>query len=237
MKAGNKKRIIITGSQGCIGTILQDGLINIFDLYLLDLKEKNTQKTFNIDIAREYNRLVKILRNKDIIIHLAWDFKEDFPREVIIPQNKFMAENVYSAAAEAGVKRIIIASSVHADDYSKIKNKKDFISRNPWPDSPYGASKVYIESLGKYYAKYHALEVICIRFGGINRGNKIIYKEDPNYDKVLLFKKDCIDLIESCILAKKVPNNFQVFTAVSNNRNRVHSIKNFLGRRPKFPQQ
>ena len=237
MKAGNKKRIIITGSQGCIGTILQDGLINIFDLYLLDLKEKNTQKTFNIDIAREYNRLVKILRNKDIIIHLAWDFKEDFPREVIIPQNKLMAENVYSAAAEAGVKRIIIASSVHADDYSKIKNKKDFISRNPWPDSPYGASKVYIESLGKYYAKYHALEVICIRFGGINQGNKIIYKEDPNYDKVLLFKKDCIDLIESCILAKKVPNNFQVFTAVSNNRNRVHSIKNFLGRRPKFPQQ
>jgi nucleoside-diphosphate-sugar epimerase len=237
MKVNNKKSIIITGSRGCVGSILQDGLSNVFNLYFLDLKEKNTQKTFNIDIAKEYKRLVKIFKNKDIIIHLAWDFTEDFPRETIILQNKLMAENVYSAAVEAGVKRVIIASSVHANDYSTIKNKKDFISKNPWPDSPYGASKIYIESLGRYYAKYHALEIICIRFGGINRENNIIYKEDPNYDKVLLFKNDCINLIKSCILVKKVPNNFQVFTAVSNNKNRVHSIKNFLGWRPKFPQQ
>lgn len=234
MKASNKKRIIITGSRGCVGSILQDGLSNIFDLYLLDLKEKDTKKTFIIDIAKEYKKLVKIFKNKEVVIHLAWNFAEDFPGETIIPQNKSIAENVYFAAVEAGVKRIIVASSVHADDYSKIKRKKIFISRNSLPDSPYGASKVYIESLGKYFAKYHRLEIICVRLGGINRDNNVIYKEDPNYDKVLLFKKDCIDLIKSCIIAKKVPNNFQVFNAVSNNKNRVHSIKNFLGWRPKF---
>lgn len=72
MKASNKKRIIITGSRGCVGSILQDGLSNIFDLYLLDLKEKDTKKTFIIDIAKEYKKLVKIFKNKEVVIHLAW---------------------------------------------------------------------------------------------------------------------------------------------------------------------
>lgn len=236
MERVNKKKVVITGSKGCIGSIVKSGIRDA-DLYFLDIKEKNSDNTFKIDIAKEFNKLVKIFRGKDIIFHLAWDFFEDFPRETVDANNKKMAENIYKGAVEAGVKRIIMASSVHTNDYSKEKKKKNLDTDYPWPDSPYGASKVYIESLGKYYTKYHGLEVICIRFGGVNEKDTPIYKEDQNYDKVLLYKKDCINLINSCINVVKVPDNFQVFTAISKNKNRVHIIKNFLNWKPKLPNK
>jgi len=232
-----KKKLVITGSKGCIGTILKKGLAEIFDLYLIDIKEKKGNQSFKVDISNQYKKLASIFKNKDAVLHLAWNFIEDFPEEDIDYRNKLMAENVYKAAVESGVKRIIMASSVHADNYALAKKEEEFSLKNPWPDSPYGASKVYVEALGRYFAKRHKLEVICVRFGGVNFKDRVIYKEDPNYDKVLLYKKDCIDLTKLCILAKKVPNNFQVFTAVSNNINRVHSVTNFLGWRPKFPKQ
>lgn len=231
-----KDKVVITGSRGCLGTILQKGLGQFFDLYLADIKEKSGNRTFNIDVSKQYKKLVKLFKHKEVVIHLAWNFFEDFPEETIDCQNKIMAENVYRAAVEAGVKRVIMASSVHANDYSHAKEVKNFSLSNPWPDSPYGASKVYLETLGKYFARRHGLEVICVRFGGVNHEDKIIYEEDPNYNKVLLYKKDCVELIKLCIQTKKVPRNFQVFTAVSNNKGRVHSFNNFLGWRPKFPK-
>ncbi|MFZ4648729.1 MAG: NAD-dependent epimerase/dehydratase family protein [Patescibacteria group bacterium] len=230
------KKVVITGSQGCIGTILKDGLSDIFNLYLIDIKERDSANTFNVDISCEYDKLVNIFKNKDIILHLAWNFFEDFPKETIDYKNKVMAENIYKAAIEAGVKRVIMASSVHANDYSFVnKNNKVSPEDNPWPDSPYGASKVYMESLGKYFARYHKLEVICIRFGGVNSKNAVIYEEDPDYDKVLLYKEDCVSVINNCIMAKKVKNFFSVFYAISNNKKSVHDISNSFNWLPKYP--
>lgn len=231
------KKVVITGSSGCVGSILKRGLSGFFNCYLVDIKETNRNKAFNLDIYNEYEKLVNVFKDKDVVLHLAWNFFEDFPKETIDFKNKVMAENAYKAAIEAGVKRIIMASSVHANDYALAKNSKKIFAENSWPDSPYGASKIYIESLGKYFSSRYELEVICIRFGGVNCEDQVIYEEDPNYDKVLLYSKDCVDLIKLCIQIKKVPNNFQIFTAVSNNKNRVHPINNFLGWKPKFPKK
>lgn len=229
-----KREILITGSEGCIGTILKESLRDYSPL-LLDIKGGVGQDIYKIDIASDYMKLVKLFNGIHTVIHLAWNFFEDFPKETIFPDNKKMAENVYSAAVESGTKRVIIASSVHASDYSNTKSLKNFDIERSFPDSPYGASKVYIESLGMYYASHYDLEVVCIRFGGVNKDNAVIYEEDCNYNKVLLYKEDCAELVRMCIEADKVPNNFQVITAVSNNENRVHDTDNFLKWRPKFP--
>ena len=236
MKNSNLKKVVITGSKGHIGSILIKDLADEFDFYLIDIKEKDSKKTFKIDLLEEYQKLVDVFRGKDAVIHLSWNFFEDFPKETIDYKNKSMVENVYKAAIESGVKRVIVASSVHANKYSLSKNRKNFDIRYPLPDSPYGASKIYIEVLGNYYAKHHNLEVICLRFGGLNNRDVPIFEEDPLYDKVLLYKQDAVDLVRACIQTKRVPNNFQILTAVSNNKNRVHIIKNFLGWQPKLPK-
>ena len=91
--------------------------------------------------------------------------------------------------------------------------------------------------MGRYYSRKHGLEVICIRFGGVNEKDEVKFNEDPLYDKVLLYKKDFVQLIRMCIEVEKVPNNFAVFHAVSNMKGRVHALENFLGWKPNFPNK
>ena len=228
------KRIVITGSRGSLGKILQKELRGVFDLTCID-KKPDSKETIVLDITNDYEKFKNILKGNDVIIHFAWDMLEDFPSENIIQQNKVMAENVYRAAVEKNISRVIIASSVHANDYSKVPTGTYLSPKSEcWPDTPYGATKIYIEHLGRYYSRKHDIEVVCIRFGGVNERNEIRFNEDPLYDKVLLYKEDFVQLIRMCIEVKKVPDNFAVFYAVSNMKRRVHSLDNFLGWEPNF---
>ena len=231
------KRIVITGSQGSLGKILQEGLRDTFNLLCID-KVSDSKKTLVLDVVKDYEKFKDILKDNDIIIHLAWNILEDYPNENIVQENKILAENVFRAAAKKNVSRIIIASSVHANDYSKIPTGIYISPKSEcWPDTPYGATKIYIEHLGRYYSMKHGFEVICVRFGGVNKRNEIRLNEDPLYDKVLLYKEDFLRLMKMCIKVKKVPNNFTVFNAVSNIKGRVHALNNFLGWQPDFPNK
>ena len=233
----SSKRIIITGSRGSLGKILQKELQDVFDLVCID-KKPDSEEIIALDIANDYEKFRNILKGNDVIIHLAWDTLEDFPSENIVQQNKVMAENVYRAAVENNISRVIVASSVHVNDYSKVPTGTYLSSKSEcWPDAPYGATKIYIEHLGRYYSRKHGLEVICIRLGGVNKRNEIRFNEDPLYDKVLLYKEDFVQLIRMCIEVKKVPDNFAVFYAVSNVKGRVHVLDNFLGWKPNFPKK
>lgn len=233
----SSKRIIITGSRGSLGKILQKELQDVFDLVCID-KKPDSEETIVLDIANDYEKFRNIPKNNDIIIHLAWDTIEDFPSENIIQQNKVMVENVYRAAVENNISRVIVASSVHVNDYSKNFDGTYLSPKSEcWPDAPYGATKIYIEHLGRYYSRKHGLEVICIRFGGVNEKNEIRFNEDPLYNKVLLYKEDFVQLIRMCIEVKKIPDNFAVFYAVSNVKGRVHALDNFLGWGPNFPKK
>ncbi|PIV08602.1 hypothetical protein COS52_01855 [Candidatus Roizmanbacteria bacterium CG03_land_8_20_14_0_80_39_12] len=233
----SSKRIVITGSRGSLGKILQKELQDVFDLACID-KKPDSEETIVLDIADDYEKFRNILKGNDVIIHLAWDTLEDFPSENIVQQNKVMAENVYRAAVENNIFRVIVASSVHVNDYSKVPIGTYLGPKAEcWPDTPYGASKIYIEHLGRYYSRKHGLEVICIRFGGVNEKDEVKFNEDPLYDKVLLYKKDFVQLIRMCIEVEKVPNNFAVFHAVSNMKGRVHALENFLGWKPNFPNK
>ncbi len=230
-------RIVITGSQGSLGKILQEGLRDSFNLLSID-KISDSDSTVALDIAVDYEKFKNLLRKEDIIIHLAWNTFEDYPNENIVSQNKTMAENVYRAAVGKKISRVVIASSVHANDYSAVPLGKYITPQaESYPDAPYGASKIYIENLGHYFSRKHGLEVICIRLGGVNEANEIRFNEDPLYDRVLLYKEDFIQLMRMCIEVKKVPNNFAVFYAVSNVKGRVHALNNFLNWQPNFPKE
>jgi len=213
------KKIAITGAKGVIGSILRRGLSD-YKITPIDLPE--------IDV-RDYEKLLEIFPGHDVVIHLAWDTKtENYKSGRINPDNILMTYNVYRAAIETKIPRVIMASSVHADNFYNWKKQELMsVDRVPVPDSPYGASKVFMEALGRYFAS-KGLEVICIRFGGVNPENKPPL--DDFYErKVWLSHKDCISLIKRCIEARKIPNNFLIIYGVSNNTNRIHNYSNPLG--------
>ncbi len=215
-------KIVITGAKGVIGSVLRRGLTD-YDITSIDLPE--------VDV-RNREKLLEIFPGHQAVVHLAWNKKvEDSNTDEIDPDNLFMAFNVYKAAMQAGVTRIIMASSVHTQDYCGWDSPKlitpDML---PTPDSPYGASKICVESLGRLYAN-RGLEVVCIRFGGVTLESRVDVEQ--GYDKVYLSHRDCVDLVRVCIEAPRIPNNFLIVHGISRNPKRVHDYTNPLGWQPK----
>ena len=215
------KKIVITGANGVIGHVLRKGLE--YQITPLDLPEND---------VRDYAKLLKKFSGHEVAIHLAWNAQGDDFRTDVNPDNIFMINNVYRAALEAEVPRVIMASSVHADQFYNWEEQEPMSPNHvAIPNNPYGATKIFMEALGKYYAT-KGLEVICIRFGGVNQKNNP-NKKELHYKKVWLSHDDCIRLIKICITAKKIPNNFLIIYGVSNNTGRIQDYSNPLGWIPK----
>lgn len=215
-----KEKIIITGANGVIGQILTSGLGEEYQITSLDLPEGD---------VRKYEALASAASGHSAIIHLAWDTKTDnFLSEKINLENSQMFFYVYKSALENGVKRVIVASSVHADRFYEWKGP-GYMSpyQLPNPDSPYGAHKVFMESLGRWFAS-KGLEVVCIRFGGITPVNKANKNHSPER-AAFLSQRDGVSLIKSILEAQSVPNNFAIVYGVSNSDNRIHDVANPFG--------
>ncbi|MDX1607970.1 MAG: NAD(P)-dependent oxidoreductase [Candidatus Spechtbacterales bacterium] len=223
------KKIAITGAKGRIGTVLRRGLDG-FDITSIDLPD--------IDV-RNYDQLLGAVSDHDMLIHLAWK-DMNFMNDTFDPNDLKMAANVYKAAAEAGVERVIMASSVHADNFYKKDIKALFSTdARPSPDSVYGAGKVFVEALGRYYSEKKGLEVICVRFGGVNLEDKPPQKPYEQYSHaywetaVWFSNGDCVNLINACLKADSIPGNYTIIYGVSDNKNRVHDISNPFNWKPK----
>lgn len=217
-------RVLITGSGGTLGTVLKVDMPH--DTTDFDLPDRD---------AAQYDHIYEHARGHEAIIHLAWDFENDgWLAENLNPNNTQISFNVFQAAVDAGVKRVIVASSVHADKFTGRDVTKDGLLKPfdlPLPDSPYGAGKVFLESLGRYYAYAKGLEVICIRFGGVNRAD--VPPAQPYSERqVWLSHRDCVRLIKRCLEAEAIPYNYTILYAVSDNKDRLHNLENPFGWQP-----
>ncbi|OGK21472.1 hypothetical protein A3C23_05055 [Candidatus Roizmanbacteria bacterium RIFCSPHIGHO2_02_FULL_37_13b] len=235
-----KQRIVITGASGIIGSVLIKNLQNDFDLTPLSRQ--------NCDLTDFLSLIKNIPKNTDVIIHLAWDKKPIYENGIFKNDNFLMTHNVFEAAVRKKIKRVILASSMHADEYGKkiLKDVRD----GKWdagygsgkleiipfqtsssnltphtssfnyhiqeqPTSIYGATKLYFEALGRYYAAYHNLEVVAIRFGGVNKENSPTAKKEPNYDKIFLSHQDLIRIVKQYIEKDLGESKYECVLAIS----------------------
>jgi uronate dehydrogenase len=229
------KKVCITGAAGIIGSILRSGLEKKYELLLLDKRTKKGIK--RVDLSKDYRKLEELLRDIDVVIHLAWNTKESCNSSFYIPENRTMANNILRACLENKVKRVIIASSVHVAmgyfgwpyDHKKLHSKKVYVSTKVYPISKYGKSKVYIERLAREYSN-RGLEVICARFGHVTKNNK------PGDIPFMLFHEDLIQFIDKCIRKRRL-SRFSVFYVISNNECNPFDIsygRKILGYKPKL---
>lgn len=224
----NSKRIAITGAHGVIGAFLVAELSH-HGYEITQLVRASTD-------INNYDGLVQALAGHVTVIHLAWNSRaEDVNSGQADQDNTRMFSNVYRAALEAKVKRVIMASSVHAHGFYNVTPGNLIHPYDlPTPDSPYGASKVHMEALGRFYAT-KGLEVICIRFGAFGRQNipPVVTRRNNPIEKikraVWLSRDDCVGLVRKCLEAPSLPNNYELLYGISNNSGRVHDITNHIG--------
>jgi nucleoside-diphosphate-sugar epimerase len=215
-------RVLITGSTGCIGTVLTRRLP--YAITGLDLPDH--------DIS-DYKLLVDQCAGQDAVVHLAGNFtSENWQSGTIEPQNFQLDLNVLRAAAETDVRRVVLASSVHADDFPAHSGTALLtVDRpHPIPTSPYGAHKLFLEGLGRHFAAHEGVEVVAIRFGGVTPEDWS--SEEGWSSAVYLSHADLLACVRAAVEAPLPASGFAAFYAVSDNGGRVHDTANPLGWRP-----
>jgi nucleoside-diphosphate-sugar epimerase len=246
--------VAVTGAGGTIGQLVRRHLADRYRLRPL-LHRRTEASRSGIDLE-DLEGLVTAFDGADVVLHLAGASQVESTWEGVLAANIVGVRNVFEAAARAGVGKVIFTSSNHVVGAYE-EEEAPAIYRRGVPslderaeiraDSVYGASKAFGEILGRYYADYRGLSVICLRIGSVRAD------DDPTPDQIertamwmdltpeeklerlastWMSQRDCAGLIAAAIDAEL---RWAVVYGVSDNPSRIWSLEGAhekLGFRP-----
>jgi nucleoside-diphosphate-sugar epimerase len=170
------KKYVVTGGCGFIGSALVrgllgrgDGEIHVIDNLLTGKKQNLAQVESKIELhaadIRNYDRIVPIIRGADAVFHLA--AIPSVPRSIADPALSHEVNidgtfNVYRAAAEGRVGRVVYAASSSAYGDTEVLPKIETMPANP--KSPYAAQKLMGEYYGAVFSSCFNLDTVSLRF-------------------------------------------------------------------------
>jgi nucleoside-diphosphate-sugar epimerase len=233
-----KKKVLFLGGTGRIGPgILEEYLKHYKKYYeiILGVHKKGNKnfKTVKIDLTN-LNSLKKAMKGVDVVVNFAANSSESAKFEELLIPNIVGAYNVFKAACETKVKRVIFASSVHA--VKGYNHKHEVHSKDsPKPLNLYGASKAYGESLCYLYSQ-KGLSCLAIRIGAYvsNDEKKTICYTRTDYGHVIS-QRDLGQLIHKSIMApEKI--KYGILNGISNDKHRhldLKFTKKLIGYKPK----
>jgi uronate dehydrogenase len=167
------RTVLLTGAAGGLGTLMRDLLPAFgYELRLLDVRPIEGDPNAIIADLADKKAVREAVRGVDAIIHLA-GISLEAPFEKILKANIEGTYNLYEAAREEGVGRIVFASSNHAvgftprpQGHTPVDSSELIPIDTPRrPDTFYGLSKSFGEDLAQLYWDKHGLETVSVRIG------------------------------------------------------------------------
>ena len=239
------KKVLITGISGVVGSsayMLMHQFPDQYELYGLGrrraLSERVTDgrnialpdsRHFVVEIA-DFDAVRAAVDGMDVVVHLA-AYLSDNDWQVVLRDNIDGAYNIFEACRQAGVSRVITASTVQVSTGQRKREPYNAVSTGrlqPLPDgvpplSPrvaaeprnlYAASKVFNESLCHVFAHKYEMSCLAIRIGWVVGEDEV---PNPNSEDIWCSQRDIAQLIRSCVAA---PDHVtcDVFYGMSNNR-------------------
>ena len=247
----SRRTVLITGASGLIGGLTIKHLGDKYEFSGLSRRLVTGIPHLSADIT-DAAAIKPAFTGIHTVLHLAAATGDDQwlewgPTMAITVQGTL---NVYEAAREAGVQRVVFFSSGCCQlawewdsnhPYGKLANGPDDEIPATWPmvdldwpvrpDSPYAVGKLFGENLGRYYSDKYGISTIAIRLGAVFQGDRpLLRRHYPGY----LSQSDCVQLIDKCLSAPETMR-YEVFNAISENKYRWRSTdrtKDVLGWRP-----
>lgn len=194
-------RYLITGGAGFIGSNIAYRLLEIGDEVRI-LDNFSTGRRINIDTIedkieiidgdiRDYWTVREAVNDVDYILHQA--ALPSVPRSVSNPLTSNAVNidgtiNILEAAKQAGVKRVVMASSSSVyGDTPKLPKSEDMATD---PLSPYAVTKLTCEKYCKVFYELYRLETVCLRYFNIFGP-----RQDPNSEYAAVIPKFILSML------------------------------------------
>jgi len=224
------KRIVLTGAAGRLGSYLREPLSRLAEeLISSDIADDigklyPNERYMRADLA-EMDDVLPLLKDADMVVHFG-AYVDEGPFEKLLGPNFIGAYNIWEAAFQNGLKRVVYASSIHAVG---MYPKNEFIGTDVphRPDTFYGLAKCFAEDLGSLYWDKRGLESVHMRILSCAQVT------NPRAVGSWLSYDDLIQLVEKSVTTPVT--GFSIVYGVSNNdRAPVDNAKaSHLGYRPK----
>lgn len=222
------RSVLVTGLSGLIGRAFRKQVEARYDLRALNRSAVHGLPCHRADIA-DFEAIAPAFTAVHTVVHLAAQVGSP-GWESVQRQNVAGTYNVFEAARQAGVTRVVFASSgatvsaIEADTpYSDlVAGRYEGLASWPMlthlsplrPAGLYGVSKVWGEALGRHYADAHGLSVLCVRIGRVNVEDRPM---SPRDFSVWCSQRDIVRLIERCVEAPEALR-YDIFFGTSRNR-------------------
>ena len=223
-------KLLVTGLSGLIGGVASPVLAAEHDVQALNRRPVGGVSTWQADIA-DYEAIRPAFDGKDAVVHLAAKPGEHFGWDALRVTNIEGTRNVFQAAVDAGVPRVVFASSgatvagwEHDEPYrSLVEGRYDDLP-DAWPmitvDVPprprgiYGSTKVWGEALARHFADTTNTSFISVRIGFVNAEDR---PANARQRSVWCSHRDVVNAL---VAALSAPEDLRCGTFFANSRNR-----------------
>ena len=223
------KQIVLTGAAGRLGSYLREPLSKLADRLISsdqvdDIGNLYAGEEYVKADLQDYTQINALLEGAEMVVHFG-AYGDEAPFEKIVGPNIFGAYNVWEAAYQNGVRRVVYASSIHAVGMHLVSDNIG-IDVPHRPDTFYGLAKCFAEDLASLYWDKRGIESVCLRLLSCAQVTS------PRALGTWLSYDDLIHLVTEAI--RTPTTGFLVVYGVSNNdRTPVDNAKaSFFGYRP-----
>lgn len=229
-----KPRILITGATGGIGLLLAERLGDEYEViqHGRTPRTPEQEKVLRKADLDDYDQILPLMERVDTVVHLAGAASPESEWDSVLQANIIGTRNVLEAAREAGVRRVVFASSNHAMGmYDRHEQWPVYPHHLPSGDSLYGVSKIFGEALGRFYHESYGIDFIALRIGWMSEDP--MDKDAELLHAMWLSEDDAEQVFRRAIEAE---TGFGLYYAISDNPNRRWDLTNTmldLGYRPK----
>ena len=256
-----KTKVLVTGASGQVGYLVYSRLLSKpdqFDVYGVDRKQEASGRVpgswdlnlppdkFSVIDLSDFDAVAEAVSDMDVVAHLGAD-PEGREWDSVLNNNIVGTYNVFEASRQAGVKRVVGASSIMVSEGHREREPYRAMMERRFDDIPetfdtvspaipaeprgiYAASKVWLESLARVYSNRHDMSCLCVRIGQVERDRP----RPPQGADIYVSQRDITQIWEKAIVA---PNDlrFGIFYGMSNNDYRwidINAARDTIGFAP-----